>query len=576
VFFLNQNRRPANALSDTGFPRFAVDSRDVVRAFRGLLTLDSEKTLFNWREDGVTHHLTCREFRRACIGLKDRLIELGFHPEDRAAILSESSPQWAIAFLSSLAAGLIAVPVDARSTEQELAHILGHAAPSVIFVSRAFEARIALIRPNLPSVREVIVMDADPDGGLLALKESSETHRFPTPEAGLNRTAVIAYTSGTLGTPKGVMLTAMNLWSQVVSLTETFQSGNDDVMLSMLPINHLLELAGGLLTAMFTSARIVFANTLLPTELVELMCEHGVTRMITVPLFLDHLQRGIQRELAKQSALQRFAFATLLRLAPHLPFGWRRRLFGRLHRKFGGRLSLFIVGGAPLRREVAAFFEALGIRVLQGYGLTETSPVITVNRFDRNRLGSVGVPLQGVRVRIDRESPSDETGEVVACGPNVMRGYYRNEEGTREVLEPTGWFHTGDIGYLDPDGFLWLTGRKKNLIVLPGGKKVWPEEVEEALGLSPMFVECCVLGIRGKDATGADGERVVAVVRPDPAGPRPTAEAIEAEIAARTASLASFKRPSRTIVFDQDFPKTPTRKVKRKVLLELLTKESSP
>lgn len=547
---------------------------EVIEAFRDLLSPERDGALFTWRRGGATHHLTRVQYRHAVVALKDRMVESGLDTGERIAIFSESNPEWPIVFVAAMRAGLTVVPVDARATDAEILHILNHAGPAAIYVSRELRPRVEKLKAQLQSVREITTMDGDDDfPSLLALAESDGKHRYAERELSLNSTAVIAYTSGTLGTPKGVMLPASALWYEVISLQRIFQSRREDIILSMLPMNHMFEMTCGLFAAMFTRARIVFANSLLPTELMDLMQEHGVTRMVTVPLFLEHVHRAIYRELNKRSPLARRAFRAMLKTAPLLPWGWRRRLFAGLHRKFGGRLSLFIVGGAPLRKDIGAFFEAIGIRVRQGYGLTETSPVITVNRPLHNRNGSVGVPLDGIEVRIDRDRPDERTGEIVVRGPNVMQGYYRNEEYTNEVLDRDGWFRTGDIGFIDDKGFLWITGRKKNLIVLSGGKKVWPEEVEEALAASPLVAEVCVLGVKSTDVTGSEGERVVAVIRPDPTQADLSKERVSEEVKAFVIQLATFKRPTKVIVYPHEFPKTATRKVKRLALLEKLKEE---
>jgi len=286
------------------------------------------------------------------------------------------------------------------------------------------------------------------------------------------------------------------------------------------------------------------------------------------------LHDGIFRKVDGLPSGQRKMFHAVFNLSKRLgrlgiPLG--QLMFKSVQRQFGGRLRAFVCGGAALDPELAYDFSALGLMVLQGYGLTETAPVLTANGLKANRIGSVGKPLPGVEIKIVRETPNTPDGEIVARGPNVMRGYYKNPEATAEVLRD-GWFHTGDLGYFDRDGFLFISGRKKNLIVTGGGKKVQPEEVEELLSRSPFIKEICVIGRPATGRLKAGTEEVYAIIVPNEnqfkAVNKPFDEAtirrvLMGEISSFGKDLADYKRPVGFEIWNEELPKTATRKIKR-------------
>ena len=307
--------------------------------------------------------------------------------------------------------------------------------------------------------------------------------------------------------------------------------------------------------------------------------------MVVVPMFLTLLMRDIERRMDRQGALARLTFKSALALARLIPSRTRRALFARVHRELGGSLTAFVCGGAPLDPTVARFFELLGISVFQGYGLTETSPVIATNAPGANRLGTVGRPLPGVEVRIEAavgSAPGE--GEILTRGPHVMRGYFGRDDLTRDALDAYGWLHTGDIGRID-DGYLRVTGRLKDLLVLGSGKKVLPAEVEAQLA-SPLFTDVCVVG-QAHDGIAAGAEEVCVVVVPsaallaqtasDPRArcrpPTPLHDAVEREVERLSQELAAFKRPTRVYVRLDELPRTSTRKVRRALLRDWIDRQ---
>jgi long-chain acyl-CoA synthetase len=505
--------------------------------------------------------------------VSDYLIEQGIEEDDRIAILSESRPEWVVAFLVSVRCAAVVVPLDVKLTQIELAAILDDAQPTLIFASAAYFDMAMALQKQTPSLRNVILLNSDPSRpDVRSIDSLHAVTNHEVRDRASTETALIVYTSGTTGKPKGVMITFRNLLYQCNCFEQIVKANSKDLFLSILPLNHLFEFSIGLLGVLYSGARICYANTLYPHELVEIMREKKVTRMITVPLFLKMLKSSIEKQIRSAGPRRERIFRALFRVARRIPQkSVRRLLFRAVHQKFGGKLHEFTCGGAQLDVEVAEFFETLGITVLQGYGLTETSPVVAVNTPEHNRLGSVGRPLPGTELRITAER------EILVRGPSVMRGYYKHPDLTREVVDEEGFFHTGDIGMVDADGFLRITGRIKNIIVLGSGKKVSPEEVESVLAETPLFKEVCVVGRISQERLSEGTESVCAVVVPsdsltDGCGKNADliAEHVQNEVQRLGEQLAPYKRPSKTVVRFEDLPKTSTRKVKRALVIEWL------
>jgi long-chain acyl-CoA synthetase len=335
----------------------------------------------------------------------------------------------------------------------------------------------------------------------------------------------------------------------------------------------MLEITGGLIAPLYAGSCVTYCDTLKTSQLLPLMREVGTTAMICVPLVLKLIHSGIMKKASKSPAISRRAFMAALSLSKLLlkcNIRAGRILFGALHKEFGGKLHTFISGGAPLDADVELDLNALGFRILQGYGLTETGPVISVNTFAATRFGSVGKPLPGVEVKILKAAAADAEGEILTRGPHVMKGYFRDPEKTAAVMRD-GWFHTGDLGYVDNDGFLFISGRLKNVIVLGGGKKVFPEEVEAVMSRSPYIKELCVMARTADKGLRKGHEEVSAVIVPDMerfeqggvTAPEKIADAISSEVARLGRDLAPYKRIMSFTVSYQELPKTVTKKVRR-------------
>jgi len=516
------------------------------------------------------------------VDISSTLLKYGIEKGDRAAILSESRPEWGIALFGTISCGGIVVPIDVKLSEKEKEFILGDSGAKFVFVSEKYLPEIDNIRPKLPALRQVFLLDDSPRDDLIKIKDlkMKEGDRKYLPlEAG--DTAVIVYTSGTTGVAKGVELTYKNLMFQAKELNRLVHYSEADNFLSMLPLNHMLELTGGFLSPLYVGATITYCDSLKPANIIALMNETGTTVMITVPLVLKMFHDGIMKKAQSLPFIQRrffFACLHLCRFLLKLNIKPGKSVFSKIHGQFGRSLRCFVSGGAPLDPAVEMDFNAMGFTILQGYGLTETSPVIAVNTFRELKYGSVGKPIPGVEVKLMKpDGTFGEEGEIVTRGDHVMKGYYRNPEKTAEMIKD-GWLHTGDIGKFDKDGFLYITGRIRNLIVLGGGKKVFPEEIEEVMSASPYIKEICVIGKKATEGLKAGTEEVFAVIVPnlerfegdDKKDKELIRKKVGSEVSRLSGNLAEYKKISEFMLYFDELPKTSTRKIKRNAVKEIM------
>lgn len=522
-------------------------------AFLGrLLHLDeptvwSRAALSGHSDSGDLVELTFGRLAGAVGAAAEDLATAGVRPGDRVALVADHGPDWVAAFLGILSRGAVAVPLDPNAAD--LAALLHDADPALVYVGSTVEKRAAVAG----TARQALPGCSTPE----PLRRS--VPRRPEDPA------VIVYTSGATGEPKGVVISWANLAYQVGTVARRHGTPRRSTFISILPPHHLFELVVGCLAPLRCGGKIHYPGSLLPADLVAAIADHRGTDLAVVPLFLTALRRRLDAELARTPRVRRATLLAARRAGARLPHAARRALLAPLHARFGGRLRTFYVGGAPLDPELARYFERLGFHVCQGYGMSEASPTISANTPRTNRIGSVGTPLAGTEVRID---PS---GEILVRGSGVMLGYWRQPELTRKAIDGDGWLRTGDLGFLDRDGYLFVTGRSKNLIVLANGENVQPEAVESVIQRSDLVGDVCVLS-----RSGPRGEEIVAVVTPSAqartalAGAAQRENAIIAEVRRVVAGLAPHQRPSRIVVHEGGLPQTPTRKVRRADLPELL------
>jgi long-chain acyl-CoA synthetase len=500
----------------------------------------------------------------------------------RIGLLGENRPEWAIGYLAAVSQGIVVVPLDPQLKPEGHRHILHDSASSACITTAQYLGRILELKPALPDLSRIICMDiiADRPSGVEFLDDlegiGGDSAAIPHRGPGLKDVAAIIYTSGTTGQAKAVVLTHRNLMSDVDAQYRSILYDERDNFLSVLPLHHTFESTCGLLVPLYNGATVTYARSLKSRDIVEDIRDSRTTVLLGVPLLFEKMLAGIYRAVSERGLATRLLFWTLhgfsrtLRTSTGLKGG--REFFGAFRRKAGlSTLRLMISGGAPLAQSVARDFETLGFPLLQGYGLTESGPVLCLNPPARPRNETVGPPLPTVEIRI-LEADRNGIGEVLARGPMIMQGYYRNPAATGEVLRD-GWLHTGDLGCIESDGYLRIVGRRKNVIVTAAGKNVYPEEVEAALLKSPYISEILVLGITKPNT---NHEEVHALIFPNyeeldrygnRGGRRLDNEGVEdlirQEIRRVSAELPDFKRVKGFEIRSEEFPKTTTRKIKR-------------
>ena len=547
-----------------------------------LLLLEDKTDIFSDRVAvGIKTALGWKEFTYKGIGLQSRKLasylinDVEIQKNDRIAILSESKPEYGACVFASILSGATTVPLDIKLTKYELISILTDCQPRVLLVSQTYIEKALEIQKEVTSIEHIIVMDEPSYKMTLQSLYTIEANpQCKWRHRSSKSTAFIIYTSGTTGNPKGVEISFRNMLSQLNDLSQVFPNflnpDENTKVLSILPMNHLFELTVGFCTFLYWGLSIYYTQSLKPKDILMIMREKHVQFMIVVPAFLKLLKAGIENEVNSNSMTRRI-FPIIFNIAKFIPsFRLKKLIFKKIHDNFGGQFKGCISGGAPIDKNVANFFETIGIKVFAGYGLSETSPVVSVNYDKRRDYTSVGKPLSSFEYRIDPES-----GEIQLRGPSVMKGYHNQPELTAQTIDADGWLHTGDIGHLDKDNHIHITGRIKNMIVLSGGKKVFPEEVEAVLESSNNFAEVCVLGSSRVGGIKSGTEEIVAVIVPKDnfmtgKSDEELNKVVREEVKSLSSHLAPYKRPVNIIVYKTPLPKTTTRKIKRRDVKELL------
>lgn len=554
------------------YPEYPVEPiSDIRDLFLKSVRKHAGRIALQHKENGRWIPITFRELQNEVELISCGLAALGLEPgTGKLAIVGDNRPEWAISYLAAACIGIICVPIDKDLKETEIHNILYLSGAQVLIGDDKHMDLVASARPGLPELKAVVCMDGPrPSGGIIGFAELRERGReriasgrndFQQGSVAPDQLLSLLFTSGTMGNPKGVMLTHANVASNIVDALKWVDLRGDDRFLSVLPLHHSYECTDGFLLPLYRGAPIAYAENL--RRIPENMQETGTTAMLGVPLLWHAIYRKIEAGMAEEGM---WKVNTARKVADFFEraFGLniRRLLFAKVHAKFGGRLRILISGGAAIDPAVAKGFRELGIEFLQGYGLTESAPIIAVNRNRAFRDSAAGLPLPSVEVKIATD------GEILARGPNIMAGYYGNPEATQEALED-GWLHTGDLGYLDADGFLYIRGRKKSVIVTSSGKKIYPEEIEAELLKSPLISECIVCAWPA-DTPGQD-DLIQAIVVPDRENARfegkkeaDIERLVQKEVRDICRSLAPFKRVTKIIVRHEELEKTTTKKIKR-------------
>lgn len=566
--------------------------------------------LYKEKESGGYKSITYAQLATQVKYFSLGLIALGIEPQDRLAILSENRPPWAISDLAILSAAAITVPMFSTLPDSQIEYIVNDSGAKAIVVSTQEQLKKALaVLKNASHLKSVIIMDkvsAKPiEAPLFNFDEINDLGvklNTNKPELYQNRLesvkpediATIIYTSGTTGAPKGVMLTHHNFIWDVEMCLKVVKVDENDVFLSFLPLPHIFERMAGHFLALRCGSTIGYAESIRTVS--QNFTEVKPTVMCSVPRLYEQMHQRIIRNVENSSPTKRKLFywsvkvgervSQRLQAKQNIPgflnmkFRLANKLvFSKLKERTGGRLRFFISGGAPLPKSIAEFFHAAGILILEGYGLTETSPVISVNTVENYKFGAVGKPIPGVEVKIA------EDGEILTRGGHVMKGYFNKPEETKETITSEGWFHTGDIGVLDQDGFLKITDRKKNLIVLSNGKNVAPQPIENQMLQSPYVDQLMLIGDKRKVISAlivpnfenlkdyAQKNNIKYQNLSELIGRSEIKRLLKAEIDSRSENLADFEKIRLFTLMEKEFTQeddemTPTLKLKRKVIAQ--------
>lgn len=495
-----------------------TDFATLAAAFHAQAARLRERTFLKDKAGDAWREHSWRALDEAAGRLRAGLIGLGLEPGDRLAILAENCPRWVVVDQAALGMGAVVVPLYTTSGAEETRHILADSGARLIAVNgEAALKKIVALGPQLPDLRGIIQMSPG-EGAPPSYASMSRLRIFtfasvsklePAPPRAGSRDdlATLIYTSGTTGPSKGVMLTHGNILANCESSQAALDLNENDTTLSFLPVAHSFERTAGYYTVMLAGGTIAYAEGL--GQIAHNLPEINPTVVLTVPRLLEVIYARVMRTVGEagmgRRALFKLALAIGARAAAYRHQGkpvpaalaapmalFRSLVFARIRAIFGRRLRYLISGGAPLPRDIFQFLAAAEVPIVEGYGLTEAAPVVSVNLHGRTRIGTVGRALRGVEVRTVPD------GELLVRGPNVMRGYYNRDSETREALDSDGWLHTGDIARIDADGYIRITDRKKEIIVLSGGKNVSPAYLEERLSADPAIAQACVIGDRRK------------------------------------------------------------------------------
>jgi long-chain acyl-CoA synthetase len=547
-------------------------------------------------------NISSDEFLRHTAGLAQALFELGVKPGDRVGLLAANRPEWHTADFAINGSGAVTVPVYFKESPERMGYILKHAEARVVFVAgRDQVISLLAIRSELPHLEHVVVADAGNDlpaeclryETLIALAGGAEVaaYRMRASQVLPGQLASIIYTSGTTGEPKGVMLSHTNFCSNTTDVGRDFGLlSSEDVAISFLPLAHVY---GRTLDYIYLFQGVPIAYVDAVENVAKALTEIRPTVMAAVPRVFEKIYARLMEQGSANTGVKKRIFTWAIEVAEHaapwrcgdasasplLKMQWAladKLVYAKIREATGGRLRIVSSGGAPLAKSLAEFFWSVGIPIYQGYGLTETSPIVSSN-FPRNRVGSSGLPIPHCEVK------AADDGEILVRGPMIMQGYYKRPEATREVIDEDGWFHTGDVGYLDEHDYLFITDRKKDLLKTSAGKFVAPQPIENALKTSPYVLNAMVVGDRRKfivalvvpnckTVSTKAAEHGVAISSGEEVAAHPfTRTLIHAEIQRLTANLAQYETIKRFALLPADFTfdngaLTFTMKLKRRVV----------
>ncbi len=522
--------------------------------------------------------ITHREFRDEIKQLGTSLVDLGLK-DKRIAVISENRYEWGVAYLSVVTGTGIVVPLDKSLPDNEIESLIIRSEVEAIFYSSKYNEIMSKIQKEKNTkLKYFISMDLDKKDEtndiysqkeLIAkgkkLIEEGNT-RFLDAKIDNEKMGIMLFTSGTTSQSKAVMLSHKNICTNVMDIRNIFELDETDVFLSFLPLHHTFECTVGFLYPISIGGTIAFCDGI--RHIAENLKEYEITAMISVPILFENMYKRVMKTIEKQGKLEKVKKGIKIsQFLLKFKIDIRKKIFKEIHNNLGGKIRVLVAGGAALDKETEKGFNELGFNVLQGYGLTETSPVIAAELTHCRRLGSIGKKFPSLEVKI--ENPDNQgIGELMAKGPTVMLGYYNNEEATKETLEPDGWIHTGDLARIDKDGFIYIAGRKKDVIVLKNGKNIYPEELEALINKIEGVKESFVYGRPEEDGDYKICTKVlydsdVIKEKYNVTDEEKIKDILWAEIKKLNKTMPAYKYIRDMILTQEEFIKTTTLKIKR-------------
>lgn len=504
------------------------------------------------------------------------LQNLGLPERTHIALIGENRVQWSIAYLSLMAFNYVVVPIDKNLSSNEILNIIHESDAEAIILSETFESLISEELSVLKRIHHCISMDRQQKEDIFfsmteMIRKTDKPSIDQLPKINASEIAEIIFTSGSLGRAKGVMLTQENLVANLMGMRKIILIKPEDKFLSVLPLHHTYECTCGFLCPIYSGSSIHYARSL--KTVVDDLQKVKATILLGVPLLYDKMFKRIYKAINDDNVKSKIIKPLISVTGVLEKFGWKdskKKIFAEIHKKFGGSVRLFIAGGAAPDPKVAKGLREFGFGFIQGYGLTETSPILTLNPIEFFKDNAAGVPLPGVELKIN-DKDSEGIGEVYAKGKSVMPGYYKNKQMTEQTFDGE-WFKTGDLGYIDEDGFLHISGRKKNVIIANNGKNVYPEEIEDILNRSPFVMESLVYGMNDSKHDEVIAVKIVvdaeAFIEYANKIDKPITEELIQQTIAKVVKetneqLSSFKQIKRFVIRQKEFEKTTTQKIKR-------------
>jgi len=569
---------------------------------------NNNRPMYRYKKDGTYHDLSFKRMREWVEQFAGGVASLGLKKNDKLAIISENRPEWVVADIGSLFLGAIDVPIYPTLTAKQEEFILNDSGTKIAVVSNQYQLnKILKVRDDIKTLEHIIVMnDINVSGEknvhtMSSICEKGKTYLEKHPglleksrsEIKPDDLLTIIYTSGTTGNPKGVMLTHNNLVSNIIGTTSIIDISSKDELLSFLPLCHSFERMAGYYTAMACGCTVAYAESIDTVR--DNLLEIRPTIVTTVPRLFERIYSRVIQQVESSPPARQKIFNWAIDVGKRYKEAEKNNrtgivlkgqqaladklVFSKLKERTGGRIRFFVSGGAALARELGEFFEALGIIIVEGYGLTETSPVITANRLDDYKFGSVGKPIPGVDVKIAQD------GEILARGPNIMKGYYNNKKATEETIDKDGWLHTGDIGVFDAEGHLMITDRKKHLFVSSGGKNIAPQPLENLflqskyidqfvlIGDKRMFLSALIVPDYDALKEYADSHKLPYKTKEDLSKIPEVHKLIDEDIRRLQKDLSNYERVRRFAILEKPLSIesgeiTPTMKIRRKVVEE--------